>query len=65
MIFNKTTEDSLETIVLCKKTYLLMSSQGQPLSPSPIIMHKHFRDPPPPLCDYVMCERSLSCFAFL
>ena len=37
---------SLKTIALCKKTYLLMSSQGQPPSPSPIIMHKHFRDPP-------------------
>ena len=35
----------MKTISLCKKTCLLMSSQGQPPSPSPIIMHKHFRDP--------------------
>ena len=33
------------------------------LSPSPISMHKHFRDLLA-LCGYVICERSLSCFAF-
>ena len=45
MTFNKTTGDSMKTIALCKKAYLLMSSQSQPppLS-SPIIMHKQFRD---------------------
>ena len=31
--FNKTTGDSLKTISLCKKTYLLMSSQGPPPFP--------------------------------
>ena len=29
--------------------------------PTLIIMYKHFRDLLP-LCDYVICERSLSCF---
>ena len=37
-----------------------MSSQGQIPSPSPIIMHEHFRDPPTsPLRDYVIYEPSL------
>ena len=63
--FNKTTVDNLKTISLCKKTYLLMSSQSQPPSPSPIIVYKHFRDTLTPLCDYVICEQHCpSCFAF-
>ena len=61
---NKTTGDRLKTTSLCKRTYLLISAQSQPLSPSPIIMHNNFRDLPSPLCDYVICECPLSCFAF-
>ena len=63
MSFNKTTDNNLKTISLCIKIYLLISSQGQPPSPSAIIMHKHFRDHPLP-SDYVICECSLSCFVF-
>ena len=48
-----------ETISLCKNT-ISSCHKASPLpSPSPIIMHKHFREPPSPFWDYIICERSL------